>query len=73
MLARPSRTQDPASLAEAIERLRRASDLYYQTGLGGLIAQFGRPAVEAAMCLHVRALAAKGGSVVPFKKFAPGR
>jgi hypothetical protein len=54
MLARPSR--DPVAVAAEIERLRSASDLYFQAGLAGLIALHGRAVVEQALRVHPVAL-----------------
>lgn len=64
MLVRPTIPHDPKALASDIERLRSASDPYFQGGIAGLIAQHGQAAVKEAMSIHVRTLAATAGANV---------
>jgi len=66
MLVRPLPARDPIAVASEIERLRSASDLYFQNELAGLVAQHGRAVVDEAMRLHMRAMAAGRANVVPF-------
>jgi hypothetical protein len=66
MLVRPLLARDPLAIAGEIEQLRSASDLYFQSGLAGLVAQHGRAVVDEAMRLHMRAMAAGRANVVPF-------
>ena len=66
MLVRPSISPDPTALAGEIERLRTASDFYFQAGVAGLVAQHGRAVVDEAMRLHMRAMTAGRANVVPF-------
>jgi hypothetical protein len=52
MLIKPTSSNGPLAVAREIERLRAASDIYFRTGVAGLIAQHGKDVVEAALRLY---------------------